>query len=112
MPLKTHSVLSLCSLLQGMNTVFIFKLILKVKHSAYHMGDLILSLVYNMSYILRKMYFSVSYTMAKLLTWVKYICEKSYRLGTIDIILFLFFIGYFKLEVHHSSSEFPVVLST
>lgn len=57
MPLKTHSVLSLCSLLQGMNIVFVFKLILKVKRSVYHTTDLILSLVYNVYYILRKMYF-------------------------------------------------------
>lgn len=57
MHLKTHSVLSLHSLLQGMNIVLIFKLSLMVKHSACHRVDLILSVAYNMSYILRKMYF-------------------------------------------------------
>lgn len=58
LPLKTHSVLSLYSLVQGMNILLTFQLILKVKHSVYHRVGSILSLVYGMSYILKTFIFS------------------------------------------------------
>lgn len=113
MHLKTHSVLSLYSLLQGMNIVLIFKLISKAKHLAYHRVDLILSLVYNMSYILRKTYFFASLTMTKLLTWMKYICEKTgfYRSHFISFLYRLFQTVSATFQQQSRSSQWSCLLN-